>query len=239
MEYCKTPSSCSKNNYLIFFSSQNAGQNCIGIERLIVHSSQYVELLDMITERVKNLRLGSALHSSNGFISPVDCGAMISADRFAELERVINEAVEDGAELTFGGSQWKHAYLEDGTYFSPTVIGGIHQGMEIAQKERKLSFGFRIGHNLNEILLVFAPVALLMSYDDIEDAIELANGTRYGLGASVFGPDQEECFQVAKRLECGMVSVNDFGVFYVSSCLSAQGLHAFTKPISLQSLIIS
>ena len=92
----------------------------------------------MITERVKNLRLGSALHSSNGFISPVDCGAMISADRFAELERVINEAVEDGAELTFGGSQWKHAYLEDGTYFSPTVIGGIHQGMEIARKERKL-----------------------------------------------------------------------------------------------------
>lgn len=63
---------------------------------------------------------------------------------------------------------------------------------------------------------VFAPVALLMRYDDIEDAIEIANGGKYGLGASVFGPDQEQCVQVAKKLECGMVSVNDFGVFYVS-----------------------
>lgn len=64
-------------------------------------------------------------------------------------------------------------------------------------------------------ILVFAPIALLMKYDDIEDAITIANGTRYGLGASVFGPDQEECMRVAMHLECGMVSVNDFGVFYV------------------------
>lgn len=55
-----------------------------------------------------------------------------------------------------------------------------------------------------------------MPYATIEEAIEIANGTRYGLGASVFGPDQRQAIQVAKRLECGMVSVNDFGVFYVS-----------------------
>lgn len=54
-----------------------------------------------------------------------------------------------------------------------------------------------------------------MRYTDVEEAIALANETRYGLGASVFGPDQRECIKVAKRLECGMVSVNDFGVFYV------------------------
>ena len=65
-------------------------------------------------------------------------------------------------------------------------------------------------------LLVFAPVAVLMQYEEIEDAIELANNTKYGLGASVFGYDQEQCIEVAKRLECGMVSINDFGVFYVS-----------------------
>ena len=62
----------------------------------------------------------------------------------------------------------------------------------------------------------FAPIAMLMKYENIEDAIEIANGTRYGLGASVFGPDQDECLKVAKRLECGMVSVNDFAVTYVS-----------------------
>lgn len=53
-------------------------------------------------------------------------------------------------------------------------------------------------------------------YDDIDEAIDIANGTRFGLGASVFGPDQSECLEVARALDCGMVSVNDFGVFYVS-----------------------
>jgi acyl-CoA reductase-like NAD-dependent aldehyde dehydrogenase len=63
---------------------------------------------------------------------------------------------------------------------------------------------------------VFAPIALLMPYETVQEAIEIANGTHYALGASVFGPDQDEALAVAKQLECGMVSVNDFGVFYVS-----------------------
>lgn len=54
-----------------------------------------------------------------------------------------------------------------------------------------------------------------MPYETVEEAIEIANGTRYGLGASVFGPDQGQCLKVAKQLECGMVAINDFGVFYV------------------------
>ena len=58
-----------------------------------------------------------------------------------------------------------------------------------------------------------------MTYETVEEAIEIANGTRYGLGASVFGPVQSQCIEVAKQLECGMVSVNDFGVFYVSTSL--------------------
>ncbi len=66
---------------------------------------------------------------------------------------------------------------------------------------------------------MFAPIALIMKYQKVEEAIELANGTRYGLGASVFGPDQEQCLKVANRLECGMVSINDFAVYYVSTCL--------------------
>lgn len=68
---------------------------------------------------------------------------------------------------------------------------------------------------------MFAPVALIMKYETIEEAIAIANGTRYGLGASVFGPDQEQCVKVARRLECGMVSINDFGVFYVSGGFSS------------------
>ena len=54
-----------------------------------------------------------------------------------------------------------------------------------------------------------------MPYETVEEAIEIANGTKFGLGASVFGPDQDLCLKVAEHLECGMVSINDFGVFYV------------------------
>lgn len=70
---------------------------------------------------------------------------------------------------------------------------------------------------------MFAPIAAIIKYDTIEEAISIANGTRYGLGASVFGPDQEKCVElVAKKLECGMVSINDFAVFY-------QKAHIITK----------
>lgn len=110
-----------------------------------MHTSQYEQLLAMLTERVRRLRLGSVLHSADGFIAPVDCGSMISSDRFGELERLITEAVQDGAQLETGGARWKHAYLDGGSYFSPTVIGDVHQGMEIAQRECKCMFLSRIG----------------------------------------------------------------------------------------------
>ena len=63
---------------------------------------------------------------------------------------------------------------------------------------------------------MFAPIGLITKYETVDQAIEIANSTRYGLGASVFGPVKDDCVKVAKRLHCGMVAVNDFGVFYVS-----------------------
>jgi acyl-CoA reductase-like NAD-dependent aldehyde dehydrogenase len=65
-------------------------------------------------------------------------------------------------------------------------------------------------------LAVFGPVATIMTYEKVEEAIQIANSTRYGLGASVFGTHQDECYKVAEKLDAGMVSINDFAVFYVS-----------------------
>ena len=116
-------------------NSQNAGQNCIGIERLIVHSSQHDELLEELRARVEMLRLGSVLYSADGYISPVDCGSMISSTRFSDLRELITEAVHEGASLVYGGEQFKHAYLNNGSYFTPTVIGDIVPSMSIARTE--------------------------------------------------------------------------------------------------------
>jgi len=171
---------------------QGSGQNCIGIERLLVHSSQHDELVDLLAERAGRLRLGSVLAPAigedtsaarrvaedpsvrargfraediddddvrsvrsirsaapapvdarpgawlGGFRPIVDCGSMISTDRFSELEQIVQDAVDDGAHLATGGTRWTHAYLERGAYFAPTVIGGVLQSMEIAQQECEL-----------------------------------------------------------------------------------------------------
>jgi acyl-CoA reductase-like NAD-dependent aldehyde dehydrogenase len=154
----------------------------------------------------------------DGFIHTVDCGSMISSDRFSGLELDIRKAAEDGA-MVEGGSRYNHVYHDGGAYFDATIVGGATRDMDIANKECTSFFLHLLICGLLELISwpVFAPVALLMPYDEIDEAIDIANGTPYGLGASVFGPDQRDCISVAKRLECGMVSVNDFGVFYVSS----------------------
>jgi len=75
-------------------------------------------------------------------------------------------------------------------------------------------------------------VVLIIKYSTIQEAIEIANSTRYGLGASVFGPDQRLAVKVARRLECGMVAVNDFGVFYVSTIGQCNRSFTFMQLIS-------
>jgi acyl-CoA reductase-like NAD-dependent aldehyde dehydrogenase len=113
------------------------GQNCIGIERLLVHSSQYDDLHDILVERVRRLRPGSVLaRSVEGYVSTVDCGAMINGDRFRGLENVIRDAADGGAMVDPGGAQYHHAYLENGYYFAPTVVGPVEAEMDIAKEER-------------------------------------------------------------------------------------------------------
>ncbi|KAG6810295.1 hypothetical protein H0H92_012519 [Tricholoma furcatifolium] len=185
---------------------QNMGQNCIGIERMLVHDSQYDELHKIFEERVSKLRVGSVMAPSpEGYVSTVDCGSMISSERFQGIQQVIKDAEEEGAKV-IGGTAYNHVYLENGAFFTPTLVGPVTQDQAIARQE------------------LFAPIALLMPYDTVEEAIEIANGTRYGLGASVFGPDQRKALEVAKQLECGMVSINDFGVFYLILFFLSQDL---------------
>ncbi|KIK03813.1 hypothetical protein K443DRAFT_676473 [Laccaria amethystina LaAM-08-1] len=204
---------------------QNMGQNCIGIERLIVHSTQYDDLYEMFSELAKKFRVGSVLTlTQEGYVTTVDGGSMISGDRFRGLEKIIRDATEAGAQVV-GGKEYKHGHdqLVNGSFFSPTVVGPVDTSMDIAKQE------------------LFAPVAVLMPYEEVGEAIEIANGTRYGLGASVFGPDQDQCVKVAKQLECGMVSINDFGVFYLNQDLpfggtKYSGYGRFGGPEGLRSL---
>ena len=113
------------------------GQNCIGIERIIVHTSVYDDLWSIFEDKVSKFRVGSVLApTAEGYISTVDGGAMINADRFRGLEKVIHDAEEGGAQV-IGGRQYDHVYLENGYFFAPTLVGPVTKDMEIANIEGK------------------------------------------------------------------------------------------------------
>lgn len=171
---------------------QSLGQNCIGIERVIATPKAYDGLCKILKERVPVLRLGSDIDQ----LEAVDMGGMILDTRFALLEKIIADAVADGATLVCGGRRYTHPNYPQGHYFSPTLLIDVTPDMAIAQDE------------------CFAPILTLMKAENTEDAIRIANLTDYGLGALVFG-NYAECNRVADELEAGNVAINDFATYYV------------------------
>lgn len=166
---------------------QSSGQNCIGIERTIALPELYTALTSLLESRIAALRPG------------IDIGAMVSPSRFPHLESLITNAVSQGARLLVGGKRYNHPSYPQGHYFNPTLLVDVTPHMQIAQEE------------------LFAPVCLLMRATSISHAIALANSTPHALGASVFGSSPTDIETVVSGVHAGMVSVNDFGVYYATS----------------------
>lgn len=176
---------------------QSAGQNCIGIERVIALPLIHDRILNQVLPKIKSLRLGSVLLSPPD--TPPDMGAMVSARNFPHLEALISSAVAQGATLHCGGKRYIHPDHPHSTYFAPTLLSNVTPDMEIAQIE------------------LFAPVFLLMKARDVDDAIRIANSTPYALGASVFGHNSIDVAKCVSEVKAGMVAVNDFGAYYACS----------------------
>jgi acyl-CoA reductase-like NAD-dependent aldehyde dehydrogenase len=170
---------------------QSAGQNCIGIERVVAMPLAYEYLLSILPPRIRSLRLGNALASTK-----VDVGAQVSPANFGKLESLIAEAVAQGATLLAGGKRYSHPEYPSGHYFTPTLLANVTPDMRIAQEE------------------CFAPICLLMPAATPTHAITITNSTIYGLGCSVFGPTSSPLSQVASAVKTGMVAINDFAAYY-------------------------
>lgn len=197
---------------------QSAGQNCIGIERVIALPKIYDKLINLIVPRVQSLRLGSAIDDEE----EVDIGACVSPANFSKLERLIADAVKHGARLLHGGKRYNHPKYPQGHYFQPTLIVDVTPSMAIAQTE------------------LFAPVFCLMRAGSVEDAVAIANSTPFGLGASVFGRSQQDLEFVTHHVKAGMVAVNDFASFYLTGLpfggVGGSGYGRFLGKEGLQSL---
>ncbi|KAI0124734.1 Aldehyde/histidinol dehydrogenase [Xylariales sp. AK1849] len=171
-------------------SFQGAGQNCIGIERIIAAPAVYDKLVEMLAPRVQALRLGL----------DKDVGAMVSDASFARLEKTVEEAVSQGARLLAGGKRYKHPDHPSGFYFTPTLLVDVTPEMTIAREE------------------CFGPIMTILRSPSASaaDLLSLANAPNFGLGSSVYGKDSDPVLQALVRgIRAGGVAVNDFAVYYV------------------------
>jgi aldehyde dehydrogenase (NAD+) len=162
--------------------ARNAGQGCAAWTRILVHESQVADFVKLTREFMENLQVGDP-HEEKTEVGPV-----ISVAHRDKVEGAIQRAVADGAEIVIGGGR-PQAMAGQGAYISPTVIAGVSPDHPIANTE------------------LFAPVAVLIPYTNVDDAVRIANQTPYGLNANVFG-SLPDAIATAKRLRAGTVTVN-------------------------------
>jgi len=166
----------------------NSGQVCMSVERIYVEEPAYDEFVAKLTAEVSRLRQGA-----DGRAPAKDVGAMTSPNQTAIVEEHVSDALANGARALVGGKRVEGP----GDYFEPTVLVDVDHSMKVMRDE------------------TFGPVVGVMRVGDAEEAVRLANDTRYGLSGCVFG-ERDRAERVARRVECGAINVNDVLVNYLA-----------------------
>jgi betaine-aldehyde dehydrogenase len=164
----------------------HSGQVCSAGARLIVQEEWHDRFVDEVVRRAELIRLGGP------FDPDTETGPLISAAHVEKIERYVAAALAEGAALRTGGKRPDDPKLAGGHYYLPTVLDGVKQGSSAVTDE---SFG---------------PVLTVETFADEEDAIRVANDTRYGLAGGVFTNDASRGQRVANRLRHGTVWINDY-----------------------------
>ncbi len=163
----------------------NSGQSCISPARSLVHKDQEAEAVSVIKNLMASVPVGDPLQEG-GHIGPV-----VNKTQYEKIQGLIQSGIDEGATLETGGTGLP-ANVNRGYYVKPTVFSGVTPDMRIAREE------------------IFGPVAAVMTYADLDEAIEIANDTEYGLSAVISG-DPAKAASVAPKLRAGMVAINAWG----------------------------
>jgi succinate-semialdehyde dehydrogenase/glutarate-semialdehyde dehydrogenase len=161
----------------------NAGQTCSGIERVYVLRDVADRFVEGVVDGAKALTVGDPLRPG------VEIGPMVSQEQFEIVRELVDDAVANGATLRCGGPTEVEGL--SGSFYAPAVLTGVTHEMRIMREE------------------IFGPVIPIVEVRDEEHAITLANDSEFGLGASVWTLDRDKGRRIARRLETGMVWIND------------------------------
>lgn len=159
-----------------------SGQVCMGVKRVIVEKDVVDEFTQKLVKQTNKLKVGNPMDKAT------DIGPLINSKAVAEVDRVVQDAVTDGASVEAGGK------IKDNFYW-PTVLSDVKEGMELVSNE------------------TFGPVAPIIEAENIDEAIKIANNTKYGLNAGVFTENMHDALKCVHLIESGSVFVNKASTF--------------------------
>lgn len=159
----------------------NSGQICVATQRVLTPRHLYDEVVDRMARAASDMVIGDPLDAAT------DIGPLVASRQRERVEAHLARAQEDGAKIVVGGGRPDGA----GWFIEPTVLRDVESTMPIAQEE------------------TFGPVASVIAYDDVDQAVRMANDTEYGLGGSVFSADDRRAIGVAERIHTGIVMINE------------------------------
>src|SRR6185503_6049918 len=162
----------------------STGQKCTACSRAIIERPIYEQLVQLLLEKTRALKVG------NGLTPGIQIGPAVDAHQLETDLQYIKIAKDEGAELLCGGNRLSGGDFDKGYFIEPTIFAGVTPNMRIAQEE------------------VFGPVLGLMIAEDFEEAMEIANGVRFGLSASIVSRDLTRVHQFIDRIEAGLITVN-------------------------------
>jgi acyl-CoA reductase-like NAD-dependent aldehyde dehydrogenase len=167
----------------VFKCYLNSGQTCSALTRMVVPRSRLAEVEDLAVAAASGLQPGDPITGSSLL------GPLVSAAQLQRVRDYINKGIEEGARIICGGVTPPEG-LEHGYYVQPTIFSDVRNDMTIAQEE------------------IFGPVLSIIPYDTEEEAIAIANDSKYGLAGGVWAETDEKAFEVARKIRTGQVEIN-------------------------------
>ena len=197
-------------DFIVMKRFLNCGQACNALKRLIVHRSIFDETVKKLTDKVKKIKIGDPADINT------DMGSLVSKTQLDTVIKQVGESISNGAKIVIGGKQPENL---QGAYYLPTILIDVNTNMAIWKEE------------------VFGPVLPVVQFQTEEEAIKLANNTKYGLGTHIFTKDKSRFERLSAQIQSGMIRFNDspqdysspFGGFKMSGIGREHGMIGFQE----------